>query len=229
MLYKPTIGDQLSGSIGGVTASRNKSGGYFRRRGLPVNPGTPEQEFVRQTMTDLSFTWREVLTQEQRDGWDGYAVNSPLPNKIGDVHSVNGLAMYVRGNLGRLQAGLARVDNAPSGAGFPSFTVPTLPLASQEDQELTVGFTATNPWAGVVGAAMLVYASRGQTASKNFFKGPYRYAGAILGAASPPTSPAAIPLPFPVSVGQRLFVKVNVVDASGRASDPWRGNVIVAS
>lgn len=222
MLYKPTIGDQLSGSIGGITASRNRSGGYFRRRGLPVNPGTPQQEFIRGTMADLAARWREELTPAQRDAWDSYAVATPTANRIGDIHEVNGLAMYVRGNLGRIQAGLARIDDGPVESGLPPFTVPTIEDVDATAGTADIGYDNADPWANEVGGALLIYASRPKAPSVNFFKGPYRFCGLVTGAATPPTSPETVTLPFAITAGQRVFFKFNAVTADGRAADPIR-------
>ena len=222
MLYKPTIGDQLSGSIGGITASRNRSGGYFRRRGLPVNPGTPQQEFVRGTMADLASRWREVLTPAERDGWDSYAAATPMPNRIGDSHEVNGLAMYVRGNLARIQAGFLRIDAAPIESGLPPLTVPSIEDVDATAGTADIGFESGDGWANEVGGALLVYASRPKAPSINFFKGPYRLSGSIAGAGIAPSSPATLTLPFSVQIGQRVFFRFVAVTADGRATDPIR-------
>ena len=47
MLFVPTIGTKLSGSLGGIVASHNRFGSYFRQRTVPVNPDTADQQMVR--------------------------------------------------------------------------------------------------------------------------------------------------------------------------------------
>ncbi|KKM06452.1 hypothetical protein LCGC14_1743870, partial [marine sediment metagenome] len=47
MLFKSGLITQGSGSIGGLTASHNRGGMYFRARTIPTNPATSFQTVVR--------------------------------------------------------------------------------------------------------------------------------------------------------------------------------------
>jgi hypothetical protein len=58
--------------------------------------------------------------------------------------------------------------------------------------------------------------------SVNFFKGPYRYAGRINGAVSPPVSPQNVTWPFVVAVGQKVFAQFRCILADGRVSSTFR-------
>ncbi len=223
MLFKPLLGTQQSGSVGGITASHNSGGAYWRQRSTPTNPNSPQQAAVRQIMADLVSLWLNTLTAIQRATWDLYAFNVPLINRLGDPINVSGLNMYCRTNVPLLQSAGTRVDTAPGVFNLGDFTQPTFALDEAAD-EIDVTFTDTDDWANEDDAAMLVFASRPNTLSTNFFKGPYRFAGRIDGdAKTPPTSPAAIALPFPVVVGQRVFARVEVVRADGRLSADFRG------
>ena len=110
MLFKSALITQASGSIGGMTASRNKGGAYFRARALPTNPNTPEQQAVRGYLGTLANLWTNVLTPANRVLWDFYAFNVPVINAVGDSIQLTGQQMYIRANVPRLQAGLPRVD-----------------------------------------------------------------------------------------------------------------------
>lgn len=223
MLFKPLLGDQLSGSIGGITASRNRGGSYFRERAVPVNPATPFQVAVRSLFAQLASVWQQTLTDAQRAGWQTYAENTPVVNRIGDVIILPALAMYQRSNVPRLQSGFDRVDEPPSTFGLPEFTPAFAQAVNAPANEAAIGFANSDPWANQDDAAMLVFASRPQSPAVNFFKGPYRLAGSIDGdATTPPASPATIALPFPVVAGQRVFFRVRVVTADGRASTSQR-------
>ena len=223
MLFKSAFLTQASGSVGGVTASRNRGGQYFRARAVPVNPGTPQQSAIRGFVTALSNDWINTLTQADRDLWNVYAANVTLVGPLGDPINVSGLNMYVRSNVPRLQAAEPRVDQGPDIFDIGDYTNPSFALDEPAD-EVDVTFTDTDDWANEDDAAMLIYASRPQNPTINFFKGPYRFAGAIQGdSITPPTSPAAIALPFPVAVGQRIFLRANVSRADGRLSAPFRG------
>jgi hypothetical protein len=212
----------ISGSVGGVTGSHNRGGLYLRARRVPVNVNSAEQQVVRGAAGLLATAWVETLTPAQREAWETYATNVPLVGSLGDSRDVGGLPMYIRSNVARLQSGLDRQDDAPSVFDVGTFTQPAIASLTAATETLSLAFTNTDDWAGEVGSAMLVYASRPQNPSINSFAGPYRLAGSILGAGTPPTSPAAIVLPFPFEVGQQVFLKVNVTREDGRYSSPFR-------
>lgn len=227
MKFKSEHLTQASGSIGGVTYAHNRGGLYRRARSIPVNPSTQFQQEVRSILTANSSAWVNTLTAEQRSAWDAYALATPITNSIGNPVNVGGLGMFNRGNVPRIQAGLARVLDGPVTPGTPTFTEPTLAVSAAQ-QEATVTFDEDDSWASTTGAAMLVYISRPVSPARNYFRGPYRFAGAILGnGTTPPVSPAEIAVPFPVVAGQRVHVRIVVVDEEGRLSGDFRSPVSV--
>ena len=218
MLFKSAIADQASGSLGGLTASRNRFGSYFRTRALPVNPATPAQTTVRATFAQLAGLWQDTLTQAQRDAWTLYGDNVPVINRIGAVIFLTGLNQYIRSNTARLQGTLARVDDAPIIFDLGTFT----PITAAFDAAFNgvdITFDNTDAWANEGGATMLVRKSRQYAPTINFFKGPFQFAGEILGdLALPPTSPANITGPFNYDVANKATVAVRVSQADGRLS-----------
>ena len=77
---------------------------------------------------------------------------------------------------------------------------------------------------------MFLYVSRPQNPGINFFKGPYRFAGQILGnSTTPPTSPFAVSVPFPIVTGQKLFARLNVSRADGRLATDTRSTTLVVA
>jgi hypothetical protein len=228
MKFKSTIFAQTSGSLAGTTFSHNRGGLYTRSRSIPVNPNTTFQQAVRTTFGLLSNIWLNILTLAQRDAWDNYASLVLIPDSLGEPRNVGGIGMFQRTNTPRLQAGLARIDDAPSVFNLGDYTAPTI-VSITAPTAISLAFTAADAWANATGAAMVVLASRGQNASRNFFKGPYRFAGSILGdTTTPPTSPAAITSPFPLSADQRQFIQVRVLQEDGRTSTPFRDFAVVA-
>lgn len=221
MKFKGSHITQASGSLAGVTYSHNRGGQYVRARSIPVSPNTPQQAFMKSTLGELSSLWSEVLTQGQRDGWDSYALNTPLLDPLGDPRNVGGLGMYVRGNAPAIQAAMARIDTPPTAAGIAILTAPGITSLSAATQLLTYTFTNTDPWAGAVGGAIFVYMSRPYGQAINGFKGPFRFAGKTLGAVVPPTSPKTHTSPFTVAVGQKVFVRFTARDATGRLSTQY--------
>lgn len=230
MKIKSQIITEASGSMGGLTASHNRGGLYFRARTIPVNPGSPQQVEIRAFMAQLTSLWLNVLTSTQRSGWDTYAENVQLPDTLGEARNTGGIGMYVRSNSPRLQAGLARIDDAPTIFNIGEYFPTSLPTASVATQLLTIPFSVADAWPAEDGAGMIFWVSRPQNPSINYFKGPYRFADVALGdSAVPRTSPEDVPAPFPFVVGQRLFYRVNVSRADGRLSAETRNFAVAAA
>lgn len=229
MLFESAIITRGSGSIGGLTASHNKGGNYFRARVTPTDPATPFQVTVRSIMAALVNAWNDTLNQAERDNWAVYAANTQLLNPFGEPRTVTGLNMYTRVNVPRLQAGRPRVDNAPLLFNTGEFTQPAVSFSAGSGT--SVIFNPTDLWVSETGSLMLLYLSRPQNPGIVFFKGPYRFAGFILGdTAMPPVPPVVItPNPFPLTPGQRVFAKMNVARIDGRYSTTIRVTGIVAA
>lgn len=230
MLFDSPIISRGSGSMAGITASRNRGGNYFRARSLPVNPNTPFQQAIKSAMAQLSGLWSSVLTDAQRRAWDLYAENVELIGPTGAARNVGGVGMYQRANVSRIQAAavaLPRIDDAPAIFDLGEYTAPVIASADAATNILSLTFVALDEWANEDESAMLIYISRPQNPGINFFKGPYQFADVIQGnATTPPTSPAAITSPFPFEVGQRVFLFARVTRGDGRLSASFRGTVL---
>lgn len=222
MKYTSAIAATGSGSVGGATASHNRGGQYFRRRAIPVNPSTAQQQAVRGFFSTLQAAWVNTLTGAQRSAWDSYALNTPITDSLGNPVNAGGKGMYTRGNVPRLQASLTRVDAGPTSFGLPALTAPGITSLVASTGILTFTYTNTDSWATTTGGALLVYVSRPQSPAINGFKGPFRFAGRVLGnTTTPPTSPGTVTSPFTYTAGQRGFIKLVAVDSLGRLSGEY--------
>ena len=220
-------GQQQSGSIGGTVYSHNRSGTYVRNRSVPVNPNTDRQVAARNTLRALSIAWQTTLTEEQRSYWEAYAQLVPWLNKLGQAIFLTGLAHYVRTNSSRIQAGLARLDDAPTTYTLAPAEGSLVPSASAATQELNVAYDDTQDWCDTDGAYQSVFMGIPVNAGIKFFGGPWRYAGVILGdSVSPPTTPATIACPFPMVEGQRIWVRTRIGLADGRLSEFAQANFL---
>lgn len=214
---------QASGSVGGTTYSRNRGGPYMRTRAIPVNPGSAYQSIVRAALATLTARWGDTLTPAERAAWDTYALNVPLPNPLGQPRNVGGVGMYVRSNVSRIQASSPIVDTAPIIQNLGEYTNPSIVSVTASTGVASIGFEDTDAWCDEDDSALYVYGARAQSATINFFKGPYRHAGAIQGnSTTPPTSPLPVTLPFPIAVGQLSFLRFAVSRADGRLSADFR-------
>lgn len=223
MKYNANLVGELSGSLGSITASRNRYGSYLRKKVVPVNPASVPQELVRQAFSQLAVAWGETLTQAQRDEWDSYAAAVLLVSGSGEALQLNGQTHYTRSNVPRLQVGLPRVDDAPASYNLGTFTAPTIESLTAATDTLSLGFNVSDGWVDEDDSIMLVRASRPTSPTVNFFKGPYRQSSGVPGdATTPPTSPVDIVLPFAFAVGQRIHLSVSVSRADGRLTQPFR-------
>lgn len=229
MIFKSQVLTQASGSVGGVTYSHNRGGMYQRARSIPVNPNTAEQQAVRGLMASLTSHWGNTLTDAQRDDWNTYGRNVPMLNALGDQIELSGLSHYIRSNLPRIQAAAARIDDAPTVFNLGEFTNPTA-TADESDNAVKVAFTNTDEWANESGGYAFVRIGRPVAPTINFYAGPWRYSGKIVGATpTPPTSPATITTPWGVSEGQRIYAEVRFQRADGRLTLPFRLDAIAVA
>jgi len=220
--FKSPIISQGSGKIGGAVYSHNSSGNYIRNWRSPVNSNTAQQQAIRNYLSQLATAWASTLTAAQRLAWEVVGQNMTWINPLGESIKLSGRNWFIKVNTQRLQAGLAVITAAFTVFDLATFTLP-VPTVVAAGSSVSMAFTNTDSWAGEVGGAMLVWASRPQNATINFFAGPYRFAGKISGAVSPPTSPSVITLPFVIGpVGSKIFFRVAVVRADGRPSPTFR-------
>lgn len=241
MLIKSALATQMSGSIGGLTGSRNRSGLYLRARAVPVDPNTSRQQVVKSSMTSLVNAWVETLTDPQRVSWNDYAANVPVTNALGDSVNNTGQNWFVACNVPRLQSNappfsntLPRVDAAPVLFDRGDFTDTVITLSEASGFSMT--FDNTDAWANEDDSAMLIYMGLPYNASRNFFKGPYRLLAVLLGdGTTPPTSPLTAPTSilqargFDIAEGQKCSFAVAVTRVDGRLTTRRVQTTVVAA
>lgn len=227
MIYTSALATTASGSVGGVTASRNRGGQYFRRRAIPVNPNTEQQATMRSIMQQLTAKWVSSLTPAQRNAWSLYAKDTPTTNALGNQINAGGLGMFIRGNAARLQAGLDWFPDAPIVNDFGPFT-PFTPGAA--DASLgSVAFTIdnTDEWANDEMGFAAIFVGRPQNASVVYYGGPWQFAGIIQGnSTTAPLNSQSKASPFPFAAGQAIFWRYRVMQPDSRYSSPIQHRVI---
>jgi hypothetical protein len=180
-----------------------------------VNPGSLFAQAVTAALSTLVSRWADVLTQAERDGWDALAFGG-IPT---------GLNLYVRFNTLRVQTGVGIIDTPPVTATTAALTSPNVTIASETTQRFTIAYDNTDQWATESGGYLVIYASRPQPPTINFFKGPYRLVEVLAGAVVPPTSPfvsTASSTPFPFVADQKIFFQFRSLLADGRISSVRR-------
>ncbi len=209
-----------SGTLGDTIHSRNRFGPYTRPVVAVTQPDTTLQTNHRDKFRDVVQRWGGLLTKAQRDGWATYAANVPVPARQGGHHFITGQQMYVRCNAIRPDIPQFRINEAPvifNHGGFTSPTIETILITNQ----IRVNVPGLDDWKFNIRSMMIVLVSDGQSAGTNFFAGPFRLAGNILGnAIGPPVFSQRFTDPWsPLTPGPR-WARVRVSLADGRLSPP---------
>lgn len=191
-----------SGSIAGVTSSKNRYGQYRRTRAIPVNPNTSFQSEARTRLADQSSAYK-ALTDVQREGWISLGAQMQRTDSLGQTYNLTGTQAFVCVNSLLLAAGEAILTAAPAfalPAALDSITITATAAA------LSIAFTPTPLGADEF---LFVYASPQRSAGRAF-ESDFRLVHASAAAAATPANIfAAYQARFgtPV-VGNRIFISV---------------------
>lgn len=213
----PMVAD-IRGSVGGVTFARNRGGAYARNRTAPLNPQSPRQVAVRTILAQLATAWTITLTQAQRDAWELYADNVPLPNSLGELRKVSGLAMYVRTNSLIIDTGGLRLDAAPTIFTLGNTVTPTVTISAGTDTGSVTALAGVDLLTEDV--RLLFQQGTPQNQGVGFFKSPFRRwnAGLFDAVADLPFPLGAAP--HPMATGQAIFFRTACVTIDGRVGVP---------
>jgi len=211
-----------SGSIAGVTSSRNRFGQYKRTRAIPVNPNTVNQSQARARFGDAAQAW-SGLTDAQRAGWTSLGLQITRTDSLGQVYTLTGLQAFALLFINNLDAGVATVDDAPAivaPTGLLTLTVTTAGAT------LSAAYTATPLGADT---KLFIYASPQRSAGRSFEADLRLIHVSAAAAASPANILAAYTARFgaPV-VGNKIFFSGQVYD-SGFLSAAILTSVVVSA
>lgn len=206
--FKPILGSDLSGHIGGVVASHNTYGPYFRQRVRPVNRKTAAQNAQRGAIAAVSQTWRS-LDPTVRSAWT--AATIVKTSRKGDRVNLSGQAAFMFVNTIRWRAGLALVTNPPTSTAVPSLTTPTETFTSATTVNLDVALT--DEWNASGGS--LIISGRLLTSPGQSYGSPNVAVALVTG---PQTSPIALTLPFAVPLYGRARLTLHAGSPDGRQS-----------
>ncbi len=228
MIYTPGIAvSSLSGSTGGITASRGRGGQYFRRRAIPTNPSSPAQLNVRSIFASQSQAWSD-LTDAERAAWEAWTPQNPITNALGNQITLSGHMAFVKLNS-RLALDVQTLLTVP-----PIINAPLSLATIVQDGDIGLGdvdltFTATPLAANI---KLWIQAAVTNSPGITYVSNLYRFIG---------TSAAAETSPFDdqvqieavtgtLIVGQTLHVKVSTFDTStGLLSVPLTDNIVITT
>lgn len=241
----PALGP-MSGKVGGLVASHNRSGAYFRRLVTGVNPNTTRQQSVRSSFGGMVNNWLNLLTPAQRGAWNEYAANVAMTDRMGQQIYLTGQNHYIRSNTPRVQAGLALVNDAPTvfntGETVVSWSDEQSPgdlinqvVLNDTNDELQMLLVFSGPLSET--AILLSYMGNAVNSTVNFFKGPYQLFAVEPGATITDTTfPLNTELTdfmsaMPPTPGERRPVRFRLAFVDGRLSQPVEriGTVVTGS
>jgi len=211
MKYAPILGSNMTGRIGGVVASHNTYGTFFRRYVVPVNPNTTGQQSQRAAFANVSQSWRQ-LSKAQQLAWTTAAPQHQVPNPIGGSMTLTGQALFMRLNTLRRRIGLPFVLEAPTTDEIPSITLPTIAL--DLDGSFTATFDAADQWNDPDGG-IIVSASPLLSAGINF-NGQFVDVGTAI---NPDNTPVAFQIPYSTVAGGVIRLRYRSSTPDGRLSD----------
>lgn len=235
MLIKTGLAvSQMSGTMGGVVASRNRYGNYFRRWALPVDPVSELQSQRRSAMSAAVAAWK-LLSSADAETWNVYAANTPWTNRLGETVYLSGMQHFVRvfcfrrmvadqgGGLNTPLTSCGSTGGLPSQAGV-------LSVACDVVTGMSLSFDNSEGWANDEDAVLVVRMSQPRPASQVYCGSTFRWAWSVVVTDVPPISPNVVApalLPFDLVEGDRVDALVRVYRSNNTMSQETQVTCIV--
>lgn len=222
----------MSGSMGGLTASRNRGGQYFRQRVIPIDPATSKQNAVRGYLASAVVAWTSVLTAAQRTAWATYAANTPRTGPLGNEVILTGQQAFIGAFVPRMQAAASVPADAPTLfnrgepiAGLETINGSTVGEFGVDSTSASTQFNMMNNCDDDGDALLFIGPPVGP--GVNFWKGPYQFAQAVavIDASNTATfdgAMAAWPINDALVAGQRRPMRIIIAYDDGRTSEAFR-------
>lgn len=227
MKFTGTFVAAVSGSLAGLTGSRNKGGQYLRARAVPTTATSVPAINAKARLAGASAAWGG-LTDTQRDSWTRYGTIKPSINPLGEAKIISGInaynAIYTRMNL----AGDAPLASPPIGPD------PNALATASATFDIGAGTTLLTFTPTPLGAANRLWleAALVDSAGINYVQNLKRFivASALNLATGYDYSAAVQAVLGPLSVGQKLVLFPMVYSSTtGLLSRPRRVEGIIIS
>jgi hypothetical protein len=122
MKYIGLLSSAASGKMGGIVASHNRGGQYFRKHSIPTQPRTAAQKLVRNQLQAFSAAFKS-LTASQVQGWNALALTVTLKSKLGTTYHPTGQQLFVSCNKHLANVNITtQLSNAPAIPSIPGLT-----------------------------------------------------------------------------------------------------------
>lgn len=219
----------ITGSVGGTTFARNKSGAYMRQWTKPVNPRSPLQNTRRAIMARLARSWSSDLTPQERTDWRAYVMGTTWTNKLGETIEIGGNAAFMRLNALLAVGGEAFRSAAPTATGHAGGI--SFAFAAESDGTNIAMAKPSAPFDESTPDHM-VYFFQGIPTEIGHIATPkgFKYIGRVYGHATPLEYPVDIPSAYTMTAGQFITIKAMWHDDDFRVAGPfWATDEAAAS
>lgn len=196
------------GKLGGLVASKNRSGNFYRIKVTPINRQSTAQLLVRGILAFFSAAWASVLTEAQRIAWDSAAPSYPRTNVFGHPYNPTGKNLFTALNTNAKNVGqTVTIADPPLPESIPA---PTLAMTNTTAAAWVIvggGLSATYEY--------LIRATPPMSAGVNFFKGKFKIVTFLNGAVTltsgfgPTQYDAMFGAP---QVGQKIAIQVIAIN-----------------
>lgn len=216
---------EMRGSVGGAVYSRNRGGGYVRARTSPVNPSSSRQTDARTVFSSAVNYWTNTMQAGERQAWDIYAAAVPYTDVFGASRYYSGQQRFIQAACAAVNAGGSYADAAVAPV-IMSEAEPVLSTGWVAEQGSAVAGSTLKladivaPSDALAGDKLLIHIGAPVTNATNYFKGPWRYAGAstFVSGANYPDATITDPYGRTCAVGMVMPVQWRVIKADNRLS-----------
>lgn len=174
--YSALVSD-MRNKLNGSVLSKNRYGSFIRNKVTPTNPQTAFQQKARQSLGNLSSSYRE-LTAGQIASWNQSGVNFPFTDIFGDIKHLSGQTLFVKLNANLEKVGSPRISQPPLPVGFPELAIDTFEV-EVDDLDNTDASFAVTPELIPAGYKLVVYATPGLSRAVQFVRNRFRFLGAF--------------------------------------------------
>jgi len=225
MKIKSAILTQASGTLGGLVASRNKGGMYLKANATQVNRSTQGQQRSRSALVHANALW-QTISPQQREAWETYAANVPINDNTGTPQTLTGQQHFLR--LHTLfppdWIGPLLPYEAPKIFNLGDTGVLSFLTATQAGQFISIGVSGEPEWTfnpiAFIFPQIALPTNASATARKNRFRNHPPQEGDVAAGQTFDINNLLTTPPIRISTGQRIYVRIRIMQEDGRLSEP---------
>lgn len=170
----------MSGTVGGQTYARSRTGNYARSWRKPVNTPSAARSIVRGVFGEQAGVW-STLTTAAVNQWNALAATVTRLNRLGEAYVPTGRQIFLEANLNLDKVGAAAITVPPADLATPDAI--SRPVLSAT---ITSGALTVLTLAGVTtGLSAYVRATPPLPPSRNNVNDFLRGIGPVTGSATP--------------------------------------------